>query len=731
MNTQTIKLDINKRLYQRITAKQGDTKSRFLLFHLLDGAVPFSLTGRTVRVYGLKPDNKEIFNDLQIVDADKGHCKLELTNQALAIKGDLELELAIYEGESKLTSIPFTVEVIKSINSTNAIESSNEYKALDEALIKTDKWNSEFADKSGKIEQLYTERLNEINSHLEEKAKQVDLNTTNIKVANLETLKANKTDLTSNKIFKGSDTTANILLKTGVNGDYYYSTDEKVYYLKSDSGWINIGYGDNKINSIIFTPIITEEGAKYLRYDGAVVSNAPTNFKIATFSVVEYEKYEITSRYVDAQRMYCFYDSNNRKILIYPDSTNNIPNTSETIVVGVPQNAVKMIVSSYIDNIKVIKLPITDLKLVEDFNIKINNLNTETKNISNMQENISLENVNKYINHMGNVASLTNDLFAFKQIIVKTGERYRIKGSCRDYQRLYSFMDINNNVISVFPINSDAIVSTISYDTIITVPENAVILNVSSYTDFTENITRLPVLSLPKENVIEKKIFENKTLLLNSIFCVGDSLTSGAYYNSVYNGKSIKESYPYYLSKLSKCNVVNGGWSGYSASNWWNTAMPKYDLSKYDTFIIWLGTNNGLTDTLATDVDPFTNYNDFALTETGYYCKIISKIKEINPEANIFLITIFASKGNVPTTNSVISKIATKYNIGLININSDGKLYPSDIYHPFGNTVHFGKVGNLEVATRIYDFINSYISIHPANFEKVLLGERTQGSLTE
>lgn len=166
MNIKTIKLDINKRLYEKIKAKQGDTKSRFLLFHLLDGASPFSLVNRTVRVYGLKPDNKEIFNDLKIVDANRGHCELELTTQALAIKGDLELELAIYEGESKLTSIPFIVDVLKSINSTNAIESSNEYKALDRSLTKVEEWNNEFADKSGKLEQLYTERLNGIDSHL-------------------------------------------------------------------------------------------------------------------------------------------------------------------------------------------------------------------------------------------------------------------------------------------------------------------------------------------------------------------------------------------------------------------------------------------------------------------------------------------------------------------------------------------------------------------------------------
>ena len=33
MNTMIIKLDINKKLYETISAKQGDTESRFLLFH--------------------------------------------------------------------------------------------------------------------------------------------------------------------------------------------------------------------------------------------------------------------------------------------------------------------------------------------------------------------------------------------------------------------------------------------------------------------------------------------------------------------------------------------------------------------------------------------------------------------------------------------------------------------------------------------------------------------------
>ncbi|MDU6340697.1 MAG: BppU family phage baseplate upper protein [Clostridium sp.] len=169
MNTKIIKLDINRRLYDKIVAKQDDTGSRFLLFQLLDGAVPFNLTDRSVRVYGVKPDGAVIFNDLTVTHSATGFCLLELTNQMLAIAGTVKLELMITEGDKKLTSIPFEMEVIKKINSNAAVESSNEFRALLNALKEIDEWNKEFADKSGKLEELYTPRLNELGSQLETK----------------------------------------------------------------------------------------------------------------------------------------------------------------------------------------------------------------------------------------------------------------------------------------------------------------------------------------------------------------------------------------------------------------------------------------------------------------------------------------------------------------------------------------------------------------------------------
>ena len=131
MNTKTIKFDLNKyKLYEKIKAKQGDTKSRFLLFQLLDGSIPFNLTNRSVRAYMVKPDGKEIFNDLIINNYSLGYCTLELTNQILAVSGTVKIELMVTEEDKKLTSSVFELEVVKSINSEKSIVSTNEFTAL-------------------------------------------------------------------------------------------------------------------------------------------------------------------------------------------------------------------------------------------------------------------------------------------------------------------------------------------------------------------------------------------------------------------------------------------------------------------------------------------------------------------------------------------------------------------------------------------------------------------------
>ena len=168
-NTKIVKLDINRNLYDTLTAKQGDTQSRFLLFQLLDGATPFSLENRSVKVFATKPDGKEVFNDLIINDRVKGYCTLELTNQMLAVPGLLKLELMVIEGDKKLTTNVFYMDVKKSINSENAIVSTNEFSALLNGLASLNEYdnykNEIAAARDGEVNLLT--KVKKIDEHLE------------------------------------------------------------------------------------------------------------------------------------------------------------------------------------------------------------------------------------------------------------------------------------------------------------------------------------------------------------------------------------------------------------------------------------------------------------------------------------------------------------------------------------------------------------------------------------
>lgn len=163
-------LNINQKYVMPIPyTQQGDT-ARVLTFNILDKGVPFNLTGKTVRAKIVKPDNTKCYNDLTITNATGGECDLKLTNQVLAVAGKVNCQLEIKEGDELLSTIIFTIDVEPSIDINGAVESTNEFTALLNGIIKLDEWDKYFKETSGAIEEKYTERLNGIDASLEEVA---------------------------------------------------------------------------------------------------------------------------------------------------------------------------------------------------------------------------------------------------------------------------------------------------------------------------------------------------------------------------------------------------------------------------------------------------------------------------------------------------------------------------------------------------------------------------------
>lgn len=127
----TLIIEVKEPIADLITAKQGDTNSRFLDVYLKDNGRPINLTGNEVKLYGKKQDGKVIFNNGQITDAINGRCQFELTSQALAVAGELQLEISIWQNnERTLTTQTFKVFVVPRVGNDRAIESSNEFGAL-------------------------------------------------------------------------------------------------------------------------------------------------------------------------------------------------------------------------------------------------------------------------------------------------------------------------------------------------------------------------------------------------------------------------------------------------------------------------------------------------------------------------------------------------------------------------------------------------------------------------
>lgn len=210
--------------------------------------------------------------------------------------------------------------------------------------------------------------------------------------------------------------------------------------------------------------------------------------------------------------------------------------------------------------------------------------------------------------------------------------------------------------------------------------------------------------------------------IFNSVACLGDSLTEG-YLGS--NTGMARTPYPKALSKMMNCDVINYGHSGSTVISYWNNYAQDINYKNHDVVIIGLGTNAGLTATLEEDTN-YDNYNNYAETNTGCYCKIIEYIKEQNPRCKIFICNVgYANSNSEDTviTNNVLKEIAKKYSLPYLEVygNSFYTLaYHSLLLHPLWNTsgdiLHFSNLGYTIYAKVILHCITEYISKNPMEF---------------
>ncbi|WP_349392971.1 BppU family phage baseplate upper protein [Clostridium perfringens] len=132
IQTKTVYIDRDELI--EIKAIEHDVKTRFIDFKFIAANKILDISNCIVRVYAITSKGNEIFNNLTVIDGAKGIARLELTD-ALLVQGTIEYMLKITtDNGGILSSNRFNLIVDKDLMTGNAIEGTNEYKALDEAL---------------------------------------------------------------------------------------------------------------------------------------------------------------------------------------------------------------------------------------------------------------------------------------------------------------------------------------------------------------------------------------------------------------------------------------------------------------------------------------------------------------------------------------------------------------------------------------------------------------------
>ena len=151
---QNISLDFGKDTEPvTVFAKQGDAETRYIEIAPLNKGQKYALeAGITARLHITKPDGKIVLSDAAILP-ETGAIRAELTKQALAVAGIASAEIGLYKDAALLSSQLFYIRIEKRAYSDDALESTDEYKCLVDALNEVKPAVKKAEDAANKAEQ--------------------------------------------------------------------------------------------------------------------------------------------------------------------------------------------------------------------------------------------------------------------------------------------------------------------------------------------------------------------------------------------------------------------------------------------------------------------------------------------------------------------------------------------------------------------------------------------------
>lgn len=226
--------------------------------------------------------------------------------------------------------------------------------------------------------------------------------------------------------------------------------------------------------------------------------------------------------------------------------------------------------------------------------------------------------------------------------------------------------------------------------------------------------------------------------IFRTVGCVGDSLSSGEF-ETVFNGTThyydvFEQSWGQYLARMNGSTVYNFSRGGMTAKTYCESFAEEKGFwdKKYacQAYILALGVNDlSQADceigTLA-DIDP-ADWRNNRPTFTGYYAQIVQRLKEIQPDAYFFLMTIPRSEKSDPLADTHAERLRELAeffeNTYTLDFRRYAPIYDQDFHTLYFLGGHMNPCGYLLTARMVASYLDYIIRHHPSDFVRLGLME--------
>ncbi len=228
----------------------------------------------------------------------------------------------------------------------------------------------------------------------------------------------------------------------------------------------------------------------------------------------------------------------------------------------------------------------------------------------------------------------------------------------------------------------------------------------------------------------------SNTSIFRKIAFVGDSLSSGEFETRDEEGSpEYHDFYEYswgqYIARkngLTAYNFSRGGMTAQAYMEYFADENNLWDTTKAcQAYVIALGVNDivycGMEPGSIDDIDA-TDYNKNKPTFLGHYAQIISRYKEISPDAKFFLLTVPKENTDVDQKGEQINKTVhalAEYfdNIYVIDLNKYAPVYDDRFKEHFYLCGHLNPAGYVFTARIVDSYIDYIIRHNPQDFKTV------------